>query len=227
MENIKNIIDLIDDAIKEDAELNIMWWEIIADNYDEKVDYFRWLINNSKDWLINYQTKLLEQYNITSLKIKYTWASGYFIEIPKSQVNKVPDDFIHKQTLVNASRFITIELKKFEEEIMDAEWKKAEREYELFLIIRDKILNNFNEIKNIWDNIAYVDFIASLSEHAYTTNYVKPKIHNNYDFKVSWWRHAVIEQIEKDFISNDLIMSNVTQTLSFAMSRSVKQYFIT
>jgi DNA mismatch repair protein MutS len=72
------------------------------------------LVNNSKDWLINYQSELSETYGLNSLKIKYTSASGYFIEIPKSQVTKVPDIFVHKQTLVNASRFITQELKEFE-----------------------------------------------------------------------------------------------------------------
>ena len=121
MENIKNIINLIDNAIKEDAENNIMWWEIIADNYDEKVDYYRWLINNSKNWLTWYQSKLSEKYGLSLLKIKYTSVSGYFIEIPKSQAWKVPDIFIHKQTLVNASRFITIELKEFEQNILEAE----------------------------------------------------------------------------------------------------------
>lgn len=207
MENIKKIIDLIDKSIKIDANLNIMWWEIIADNYDEKVDYYRQLVFNSKDWLTNYQRELSEKYNLNSLKIKYTWASWYFIELPKSQANKVPDTFIHKQTLVNASRFITSELKKFEEEVLEAEWKKAEREYELFLGIRDKILLNFSEVKQIWEKTSFIDFVSSLSEIAYSNNYVKPELHNEYDFQVLWWRHPVIEKTEKDFISNDLTLT--------------------
>lgn len=208
MENIKNIIDLIDIAIKEDAENNIMWWEIINDNFDEQVDHYRKLVNNSKDWLINYQSQLSETYQLSSLKIKYTSASWYFIEIPKSQVTKVPDLFVHKQTLVNASRFITQELKEFESEILDAEWKKAEREYELFLEVRDKILNGFNEIKEVSDKTAFIDFIASMWEVAYSNNFVKPEINKTYTFEVTWWRHIVIEQTEKDFISNDLCLTN-------------------
>ena len=208
MENIKNIIDLIDISIKEDAENNIMWWEIIADKFDEKVDHYRNLINNSKDWLINYQSEISEKYSINSLKIKYTWASGYFIEIPKSQINKIPEIFIHKQTLVNASRYVTIELNEFEQEILEAEWKKAEREYELFLEIRDKLLNSFNEIKELSDKTAFIDFTSSMSEIAYFSNFVKPEFNKKYNFNVIWWRHPVIEQSEKDFISNDLNLSS-------------------
>ena len=204
MENIKNIIDLIDGSIRDDAELNIMWWWIIKDWFDEQVDYFNQLINNSQKWLIDYQRELSEKYSLSTLKIKYTNASGYFIEIPKSQISKIPDIFIHKQTLVNASRYITIELKEFEEDILSAEWKKSEKEYELFLNIREKILDNFSNIKTVWDNIWYIDFIASLSEIAYLWNYVKPKVYKNYNISVIWWRHPVIEQSEIDFISNDL-----------------------
>lgn len=208
MENIKNIIDLIDIAIKEDAENNIMWGEIISDNFDEKVDHYRKLVNNSKDWLINYQSELSKISWINLLKIKYTSVSGYFIEIPKSQVSKVPNIFVFKQTLVNASRFITPKLKEFEWEILDAEWKKTEREYEIFLEIREKILDSFNDIKAISDKTAFIDFIASMWELAYSSNFVKPEINKNYNLEIIWWRHIVIEQTEKDFISNDLNLSN-------------------
>ncbi|MCD5385095.1 DNA mismatch repair protein MutS [Candidatus Gracilibacteria bacterium] len=207
MKNIENIIKLLDESIKEDAELNIMGGGIILDGYDEEVDYFRGLIGSSQDWLINYQNELTKNYGLSSLKIKYTNALGYFIEVPKSQISKIPDIFIHKQTLVNASRYITIELKKFEEDILGAEGKKAEREYELFLNIREKILDNFNEIKNISDKIGFIDFEVGLAEVAYNFNYIKPKLDKNIDLKILGGRHPVIEQNEKDFISNDLILN--------------------
>ena len=208
MNNIKEIISLIDKSIKDDAEISIMWWNIISDDYDKEVDYYRWIINNSKDWLTDYQLNLSKEYNISSLKIKYTNASWYFIEIPKSQVLKVPDLFIHKQTLVNVSRYITVELKKFEEDILDAEWKKASREYEIFLDIRSKILDNINDINVISEKSAFIDFISSLWFVSYFSNFVKPKINKNYNLSVLEWRHPVIEQSEKDFISNDLSLDN-------------------
>ena len=208
MENIKNIIKLIDEAIREDAESNIMWWWIISDWFDEKIDYLSWIIANSNNWLVDYQRKLSEDYWISSLKIKYTNASGYFIEVSKNQKDKVPDFFIAKQTLVNASRYITEELKRFEEDIIWAEEEKAKKEYEIFLDIRENILEKFNVIKDVSEKTGYIDFIAWLSDLAYSSNYVKPEITENYDLKVVWWRHPIIEQSEKDFISNDLSLDN-------------------
>ncbi len=208
MKNIKNIIKLIDDAIKEDAELNIMWWWIIKDWYNKDVDFFSDIISNSNNWLAEYQLNLSTKYWINSLKIKHTNASGYFIEIPKSQINKVPDEFIHKQSLVNASRFITEELIEFQEKILWAEWKKSEKEYEIFSEVRDLILNSFDEIKIIWEKIGYIDFLTWLSQVAYDFNYIKPKINDNYNLDIVWWRHAVIEQNNNDFISNNLNLTN-------------------
>ena len=208
MESIKNIINLIDKSIKKDPELNITWWEIISEWYNEKVDYYRGLINNSKDWLIWYQTKLSNDYNISSLKIKYSWSLGYFIEIPKSQTSKMPDNFIHKQTLINSSRFVSDELKKFENDILEAEELKNKIEYEIFLDIREKILDNFDDIKNISENISYIDFISSLSWVSYYNNFVKPELHKNYNLSIFWWRHPIVEQNEKDFISNNLELSS-------------------
>ena len=207
MEQIQKIIDLIDASIAEDPEMNIMWWWIIADWYNTDVDHYRWLVDNSKDWLSNYQSQLIETYWLSSLKVKYTNASWYFIEIPKSQVAKIPDSFIHKQTLVNASRFITIELKEFEQQIMEAQWLKAEKEYEIFLNIRETILDSFDEIKQKSDVIAYLDFISGLSKTSLLYDYVKPKVNKKYDFNVIWWRHPVIEQSQNDFISNDLSLT--------------------
>ena len=134
MKNILNIIKLLDKSIKEDPADNLTSWEIIADFYDEKVDEYRKIISTANDWLAKYQAKLITENNISTLKIKYTWPSWYFIEIPKSQVSKIPEDFIHKQTLVWASRYITLELKEFEAKFLEAQNEKANREYEISMI---------------------------------------------------------------------------------------------
>lgn len=204
MEEIKKIIKLLDYWIKDNAESSLTGWNIIKDSFDLKVDEYREIIYNSKDWLSKYQSELIEETKINSLKIKYTNASWYFIEIPKSQINNINDNFILKQTLVNSSRYITLELKEFEQKFLNAEWLLFEREYELFLEIRLKILKSFNKIKKISDDIAFIDFQFWLSKIAYLNNYNKPKITKNYDLKILWWRHPVIENIEKDFISNNL-----------------------
>ena len=204
MKKILNIIDIIDSAIKEDPVNTLTSGWIINDWYNNEIDKYRNIIKNSKDWLTNYQAKLIEQSEISKLKIKYTNASWYFIEISKNQINNVPDNFIHKQSLVNTSRFITSELKDFEKDLMQAEWILSELEYNIFLDVREKILEWFEDVKTISTKSWFIDFGAALAEVAYKSNYSKPKINNKYSLKINNWRHPIIEQIQKDFISNSL-----------------------
>jgi len=201
---IENIIDLLERSIKENPENSLTSWEIIADGYDSIVDNYRNTLNNSKDWLVAYQSRLVNETQINNLKIKYTNVSGYFIEIPKSQNSKIPDSFIHKQTLVNASRYITIELKEFEQKFLEAQNEKGAREYEIFLDIREKILDNYSNIKKSSDISSNIDFISALSQVAYENNYVKPQIIDSYDLNIVSWRHPIIEKKSIDFISNSL-----------------------
>lgn len=204
MIEIENIIDLLEKSIKENPENSLTSWEIIADGYDSIVDSYRNTLNNSKDWLVAYQSRLVNETQINNLKIKYTNVSGYFIEIPKSQTSKIPDSFIHKQTLVNASRYITIELKEFEQKFLEAQNEKGAREYEIFLDIREKILDNYSNIKKSSDISSNIDFVSSLSQVAYENNYVKPQIIDSYDLNIVSWRHPIIEKKSIDFISNNL-----------------------
>jgi len=204
LQEIKNIINLIEKAIKDEPELLLTGGNIIKDGYDKKVWEYRNILNNSKDWLVWYQKTLTEKTWITTLKIKYTNISWYFIEIPKTKISKITDEFIQKQTLVNASRYITSELKEFEEKYKKAENFLSLREYELFQEVRVEILNSYKQIKKLSDKISILDFEVSMANISYLNNYIRPKISKNYDLDIKGGRHAVIEQIEKEFISNDL-----------------------
>lgn len=208
MQKIQNIIDLINNSIKDEPELLLTWGNIIKDSYDEKVDEYRKILNNSKDWLAEYQRDLSKKTWISNLKIKFTNVSGYFIEIPKSQALKITNDFIQKQTLVNSSRYITEELKSFENNFIEAENFLSNREYELFGEIRAEILDSYNEIKSLSEKVAFLDFEISLSNIWYLYNYTRPKITKNSNLKILSWRHPIVEQIEKDFISNNLELNN-------------------
>lgn len=204
MQQIQKVIDLIDSAIKEDAENIITGGNIIADGYNSEVDNYRKIIQTSNAWLAEYQSKLSEETGISTLKIKFTGASGYFLEVPKSQLSKVPEDFIHKQTLVNASRFVTPELKEFETGLLEAQGNLASLEYELFTKLREEILEEFDAIKTTSEIWANIDFISNLAHIAYENNYVMPKMLKSGDLKISGGRHPVVEKTEKNFISNDL-----------------------
>lgn len=204
MQEIQKVIDLIDSAIKQDADHLITGWNIIADGYDDEVDKYRDTIKTSNQWLALYQAELIEQTGITTLKIKFTWASGYFLEVPKSQLSKVPEDFVHKQTLVNAARFVTPQLKEFESGLLDAQWNLASLEYELFTKVREEILEEFDTIKTISEASANIDVLSNLAFVAYENNYVQPKMVEKWELKILGWRHPVVEKMERNFISNDL-----------------------
>lgn len=204
MQDIINIISLIENSIKEDWENIITAWNIIKDGFDVKIDEIRGKIQNSKNWLASYQAKLIKETWISNLRIKYTNVTGYFIEISNSQTKKAPDYFVHKQSLVNATRYITPELKEFETEIISWEQILADLEYKSFLDIREKILDNYKNLKDFSTQTAKIDFSTSLSRLAYAWNYCKPQISNFYDLKIKSWRHPIIEKITSDYISNDL-----------------------
>ncbi len=207
MQSLQEIISLIERAVKPDANNLLTAGGIISDNFDSEIDHLRNLVNNSNQWLNEYTKNLVDQTSITTLKIKYTSASGYFIEVPLSQKAKIPENFIHKTTLVNALRFTTPELREFEGKIMNAESLLYEREYEIFKNISSQILEKFSQMKEYSHKIAQIDYVSNLSYIAYENDYVKPEISSWYDLEILWARHPIVEKIEKNFISNDLFLS--------------------
>jgi len=208
LENLKNIINLIDISIKKDANNLITWWNIIQDNFDKNIDEYRNIINNSQKWLEEYTYKIIQETQINSLKIKYTNISGYFIEIPLSQKDKIPAYFIQKQILINAARYTTKELWNFEEKILSGESYLFQKEYEIFNEICGKVYNEFESIKKSSSLIAKIDFYTNLAYIAYENNYSRPKINTNSTLEIFAWRHPIIEKIEKNFITNELFMDD-------------------
>ena len=204
IEEIKNIINIIDNSIQNEPNQNITGGNIIKDWFDEKIDEYRKVIINWKDFIANYQSELSSQTGINNLKIKYTNIWWYFIEVAKKDISKIPDDFVHKQTLASAWRFISSKLKEFEQMLLEGEFEMNSREYEIFCNIRRKISNNYMNIKNISKNISEIDLITSFSKVAYKNNYCKPEITTKFDLEIVSARHPIIEQIESDFISNSL-----------------------
>lgn len=208
MQQLQEIIELIDASIKVDANNLITGGGIIEDGYNSEVDDLRKFIEHANEWLNEYTEKLIESTSINTLKIKYTSASGYFIEVPLSQKAKIPENFIHKTTLVNAMRFTTTELQEFDNKISNGEVMLYQKEYELFKEVSGKILNQFSEIKKTSAHIAELDFYATMAHVAYEYDYVKPEIHTGYALDIVAGRHPVVEQIEKNFISNELFLDN-------------------
>lgn len=176
MQTIQHIIDIIDASIKEDPSRELTSGGIIKDGYDAQVDELRNIQSNSLSWLADYQQRLCQETGISSLKIKYTNVSGYFIDITKSQIDKVPESFILRQTLVTGNRYITQELKEFETKLLNAESLLSAREYELFQNIRREINGSFQTIKHQGFVASNIDFFATMAYVATENNYTRPEI---------------------------------------------------
>lgn len=206
MEHIQKVIDLLEHALDENSSQAITAGDIIKTGYNSEVDTYRKTVTQSHEWLSHYQSKISSQTGISSLKIKYTNVAGYFIEVPKSQVSLIPDEFIHKQTLVNASRYVTQELSDFQNLLLEAQGNMARKEYEVFQEVRETVLESFSDIKTLAESVSYIDFIASLASCAYSNNYVCPNVSNDYSCEITAGRHPVIETIEKEFVKNDMFL---------------------
>ena len=207
MQDLQKIIDLIEISIQTEPNNTITNGNIIKTWYDQKVDEYRSLVENAHDWLNNYTQNLIENTGISTLKIKYTSAWWYCIEVPLSQKTKIPDFFIHKTTLVNALRFTTQELQEFEEKVTNAESLLYQREYEIFQEISSQIFSSSQAIRQSAQQIATLDCMSNFAQIAIENRYIKPEIHDGYDLEIIWGRHPVIEKIEKNFIHNELFFT--------------------
>ncbi|SNX55433.1 DNA mismatch repair protein MutS [Thermoanaerobacterium sp. RBIITD] len=202
---LKDIYELIDKSIKDDPSTSVKEGNIIKDGYDENVDKLRKASTEGKAWITNLEASEKEKTGIKTLKVGYNKVFGYYIEVSKSYISMVPQNYIRKQTLANAERYVTPELKEIEEKILGAETKLIDLEYEIFNKIREKIKNEIERIQKTAKNIAILDVLISLSNVAETNNYVKPTVDNSDRIVIKDGRHPVIETIMDDsFVSNDI-----------------------
>ncbi len=206
---LKDCIKIIDKGIAENPPNTITEGEIIKDGYSEKIDEIRSDTKDSREWIKNLAEKERDRTGIPSLKVDSNKVFGYYIEVTNTHTDKVPDDYIRKQTLVNSERYITPELKKKEEIVFNAKEKLAELEYKCFLEIREKILKYIDLIQTVGSDIATIDVLLSLAEAARLNDYIRPDLYDMgkkdgiIDIKNS--RHPVVEKYsDEEFIKNDV-----------------------
>ena len=208
---LENIIALIESAIVDDPPATVADGGVIRDGYNPELDELRYISRSSKEFIASLQQKERERTGIPSLKIDYNSVFGYYIEITKAHLDKVPPDYIRKQTLVNAERFITPELKEYEEKIFTAEEKMAALEAELFNQLREKISEYTESIQKNAQLIAMLDCFVSLSEVAVENNYTCPIVDDSDVIEIKEGRHPVVEKIlppGEKFVPNDVRLDN-------------------
>ena len=215
--NLLKVFKKIITEIKEEPSINIMKGGYINDGINKKLDNHRSILADANNWLVNYQINEQKKHNIPSLKVKYNKIFGYYIDITKVHLNKVPENYIRKQTLVNSERFYTKELKDYEEKVLDAEFNLIEIEKKIFEKIRLLILQNIKNIQCNADILAKLDVISS---HAYLSNehnYSKPIFSKEIKLDLINSRHPVVEnllQVGKEFIPNNISMNRKNRQIA-------------
>ena len=217
---VPKLRQLLHDALEDSPPTTLKEGGLIREGYNQTVDEYRAISKDSKSWISQMRAAEIERTGIQTLKIKYNRVFGYFIEVTKAQVAQVPEDYIRKQTLVNAERYITPELKEKEEVILNAEEKLHGLEYELFEKIRDQVKANTIQIQGIAQLISEIDSLYSLAEAAIAGNYTKPEIANAEPaekdttkpmlIEIQDGRHPVLEAVQADppFVPNHTYLSN-------------------
>lgn len=204
---VEIIIEIISNAISEDPPATIMEGGIIREGYNKKLDVIRSSSKSGKEWLKNLEEKERLRTKINSLKVKFNKVFGYYIEISRSNLDKVPNNYVRKQTLVNAERYITPELKSKEDIILNAEERATNLEHEIFTEVREKISEKISKLQEVSNSIAILDLIANFAEIARLNRYVRPEIISNDDLilEIKDGRHPVVEELQDEpFIPNDI-----------------------
>lgn len=210
LDPLEDLCSLIDASIAEEPPITIREGGIIKDGYSEDVDLLRRSKTEGKNWLLDMEVKERDKTGIKSLKIRYNKVFGYYIEVTNTFKDMVPDYYTRKQTLANAERYITPELKELEDMILGAEDKLSGLEYELFCEVRDAIASQVLRIQKTAKAIAGIDVLASLALVASRQNYVCPAINEKGIINIKNGRHPVVEQmIPNDmFVANDVLLDN-------------------
>jgi len=215
MDMCQDITELIDQAINDDAPISIKEGGIIKRGYDQKLDQLYLASTEGKNWLKELETRERLETGIKSLKIGFNKVFGYYIEITKSNLAQVPERYIRKQTLANAERYITEELKEKENQILESEEKMLDLEYQLFLDVRDRIGFEVNRLQKLAQLIARIDVLLSFAKVSSTNNYIKPSINQDGMIFIKAGRHPVIEAIQKGqpYIPNDVLLDQNSEQI--------------
>ncbi len=210
LDPLEDVVSLIERAIDPEGSSALTEGNIIKDGFNPEVDSLRDFLANSKEWLIDLEQRERQRTGIKSLKVKYNKVFGYFLEVTKSNLANVPEDYIRKQTLVNSERFITEELKNFEGKALGAEDRLFKLEYDLFCEVRQTVAQYTEALQQNATTISQLDVLQSLAEAAAVNNYSRPTFNNSGRFKILDGRHPVVEQSvgEENFVPNDVIMDD-------------------
>lgn len=202
----------LEKALNDECPLSAADGNFIREGFDEELDSLRQLAKGGKQWIAEYQQRQMNETGIANLKVGYNRVFGYFLEVSNTHKSKVPADFIRKQTLKNAERYITPELKEYEEKVLSADEKASTREQILFADLRQKTHDHLAVLQEVAASIARLDVLAALAEVAAQHHWTRPKITDESVIRIENGRHPVLDVSMKqgEFVPNDCVMSPET-----------------
>ncbi len=215
LDPLEDIYDWIHNAIEEEPPISLREGGIFKTGYHQEIDRLRSAKTEGKDWLAKLEQRERENTGIKNLRIKFNKVFGYYLEVTKSFIKQVPDTWMRKQTLTNAERYTTPELKEMEDVILGAEDKLYNLEYAVFCEMRDKIFTQMERIQKTASVIAAIDMLASLAYVAEHNHYVRPSLNRRGEISIKEGRHPVIEKMIENnmFIANDTFLDEDTHRL--------------
>ena len=216
LDELQDIYELIEKSIIDDPPMTVKDGGIIKMGYNEEVDKLKTATTEGKNWIIQLEADEKEKTGIKNLKVGFNKVFGYFIEVTKSNLDQVPERYIRKQTLTNAERYITEELKNLENQILGAEEKVVSLEYDLFTKIREEIAKNVIRLQKTATMISILDVLASFAQVAEDMNYCMPQVDNSGIIDIKGGRHPVIEKMlgAGEFVENDTYLDKNENRLS-------------
>ena len=215
IENFDDLVQLLESSIMDHPPLTIKEGGIIKAGYDKELDALREIGREGKGWILQLEAEERKKTGISSLKVRYNQVFGYYIEVTKSNLHLIPDHYIRKQTLVNAERFITPELKEFETKVLGAEEAICRLEYRLFEEIRKRVSDETPKLQKTAFAISIIDILGSMAEIADRYNYVRPIVDEEDEIIICDGRHPVLERmgLSEGFVPNDTQMDTQTHQL--------------
>ena len=216
LDELQDIYELIEKSIVDDPPMTVKDGGIIKLGYNEEVDKLKTATTEGKNWIIKLEADEKEKTGIKNLKVGFNKVFGYFIEVTKSNLSQVPERYVRKQTLTNAERYITEELKNLENQILGAEEKVVSLEYDLFTKIREEIAQNIIRLQKTATLVSALDVLASFAQVAEDMNYCMPQVDNSGIIDIKGGRHPVIEKMlgAGEFVENDTYLDKNENRLS-------------
>lgn len=205
-----DIGERIEATIADEPPIALNEGDLIRKGFNAELDKLIKLSTEGKQWLLDYEAQERERTGISSLKVRHNRVFGFFIEVTRANLDAVPDNYIRKQTLANSERYFTIELKEYEENILSADERRKEQEYEIFCALRDEVIAALGRIREVAWQIAEFDAVSALAELAHEGAYVAPTIQEEVGILIEEGRHPVVEAMLKEerFVPNDITLNS-------------------